>query len=171
MANNDKLKTIVTVLVVYGLGMLTCAFILQAIFWGMAWATPEESAGARQAASQTNWKVFSSEEGNFSVLFPAAPQESLHMPSNSSLEDTIYAFRANVGAVSYEVSYNDQPVTHPADTPEALLNTARDRAMAELSGQIAEETPNFINGLHGRHIAFTIPDETSIGGKVVVPKS
>lgn len=169
MINSNKLQAVIAILVVYGLGLFSCVIGQQGVLWVTGQIEPEDTADiAGQANQYADWKAFSSEDGNFSILFPDTPRENLRMPANASLEETIHTLSTNVETISYEVSYNDYVETEQADLLEAQFNAVRDNLMTELSGQVVEETSNTFNGFPGRQIKFTIPDEASVGGKVGV---
>ncbi|MCB0195360.1 MAG: hypothetical protein KDJ65_25660 [Anaerolineae bacterium] len=169
MMNKNKVHQVLTVVVVYGLGMLTCAVLQQVALLGMAHVGGLEiPVAAEQVNHSEDWKLLSSEEGNFSILFPDTPRENLRMPANSSVEETVYVFQTDVENVSYQVSYSDYIEDNTANTINTRLDAARDTLVAELSAQVVEEVPNVVDGFHGRQIKFSIVDEDTAGGKVGV---
>lgn len=131
MTNNNRLQAVIAVLVVYGLGMFSCAVGQQGLLWMMGQI---DQQAADEVAEQTDqyghWKAFSSETGNFSILFADTPRENLRMLANASLEETIHTFSTNVETITYEISYNDYIETEQADTLEAQLNLVRDNVLA-----------------------------------------
>ena len=53
------------------------------------------------ALAQTEWKEFTSSEGNFRVLFPDNPQQQ------TDAERNLHQFSATAGAESYGLEYAD----------------------------------------------------------------
>lgn len=67
--------------------------------------------------AQTEWKEFTSPEGNFRVVFPEAPQQQTDIHGN------LHQFGATAGAESYGVAYTDYL---PDTNWESAVNSERD---------------------------------------------
>jgi hypothetical protein len=97
------------------------------------------------AFAQTEWKEFTSPEGNFRVVFPEAPQEQ------ADTERNLHQFSATAGAESYGLAYADQP----SDTNwENAVNNERDAIVRGLGGSVADERRTSIEDYPGKWVRF-----------------
>ena len=97
------------------------------------------------AVAQTEWKEFTSAEGNFRILVPEAPQEQIVAERN------LHQFSAAVGAESYGLSYADFP---PNTDWESTVNSERDSIVNSLSGLVVDEKRTSVEGYPGKWIRF-----------------
>ena len=75
--------------------------------------------------AETEWKEFSSSEGNFRVVFPETPQQQ------KGTERNLHRFSAAAGAESYGLTYADYP---PGTDWESVVNGERDSIVNGLEG-------------------------------------
>src|ERR1700737_1137250 len=78
----------------------------------------------------TEWKEFTSSEGNFRVVFPEAPQRQ------PGTERDLHPFTASAGAKSYGLAYTDYPAG--ADWENAV-NSERDSIVNGQAGPVVNE--------------------------------
>jgi hypothetical protein len=80
--------------------------------------------------AETEWKEFTSSEGNFRVVFPEAPQRQ------PGTERNLHRFTASAGAKSYGLAYTDYPAG--ADW-ENTVNSERDSIVNGQAGTVVNE--------------------------------
>jgi len=97
------------------------------------------------ALAQTDWKEFTSSDGNFRVLFPDAPQQQTRAERN------LHQFSSSVGDESYGLTYADYP---PGMDWEAVANGERDSILKALGGTVVDEKRTSVEGYPGKWIRF-----------------
>ena len=99
--------------------------------------------------AETEWKEFTSSEGNFRVVFPEAPQQQ------KGTERNRHQFSAAAGAESYGLTYADYP---PGTDWESLVNRERDSIVNGFGGSVVDEKPTSVEGYPGKWIRFAGQD-------------
>jgi hypothetical protein len=97
------------------------------------------------ALAQTEWKEFTSSEGNFRVLFPDDPQQQ------TDAERNLHQFSATAGAESYALAYADYS---PAADWENLVDRERDSIVNSLGGSVVDEKRTSVGGYPGKWVRF-----------------
>src|SRR5437899_6555535 len=95
--------------------------------------------------AQTEWKEFTSPEGNFRVLFPETPVQQKGAQRN------LHQFSATAGAESYGLAYADYP---PGTDWESAVNGERDSIVNSLGGSVVDEKRTSVDGYSGKWIRF-----------------
>jgi hypothetical protein len=65
-------------------------------------------SGCSRQNNSNNWKIFSSEEGGFSVLFPSSPKEEVK--NTKPFPAHLFIYKLNE-TTSYVIIYSDVPPT------------------------------------------------------------
>src|SRR3989441_847386 len=95
--------------------------------------------------AQTEWKEFTSPEGNFRALFPEAPAQQKGAQRN------LHQFSATADAESYGLAYAD----YPSGTEwEDAVNGERDSLLNGLGGSVVDEKHTSVEGYPGKWIRF-----------------
>ena len=95
--------------------------------------------------AQTEWKEFTSPEGNFRVVFPETPQQQADTGRN------LHQFSATAGAESYGIAYTDYL---PDTNWESAVNSERDSILKSLGGSVVDEKRTTVEGYPGKRIRF-----------------
>jgi hypothetical protein len=95
--------------------------------------------------AQTEWKEFTSPDGNFRVLFPDNPQQQ------TVTERNLHEFSATAGAESYGLAYADYS---PGTDWENAVNGERDSIVNGLGGSVVDEKRTSVEGYPGKWIRF-----------------
>lgn len=95
-----------------------------------------------------NWKTFTSQEGNFSVLFPSEPKEV----TQSKLFLQVHSFVCDANRkTSLLVSYTDFPEKLHVSATDKLYDDARNGGLGK-DGKLLQEKPITVEGFPGREI-------------------
>jgi hypothetical protein len=97
------------------------------------------------AVAQTEWKEFTSAEGNFRILVPETPQQQIVAERN------LHQFSAAAGTESYGLAYRDFP---PNTDWENTVNSERDSIVNGLHGSVIDEKRTSVEGYPGKWIRF-----------------
>jgi hypothetical protein len=95
--------------------------------------------------AETEWKEFTSSEGNFRVVFPETPQQQ------KGTERNRHQFSAAAGAESYGLTYSDYP---PGTDWESVVNSERDSIVNGFGGSVVDEKRTSVEGYPGKWIRF-----------------
>jgi hypothetical protein len=95
--------------------------------------------------AQTEWKEFTSSEGNFRVVFPETPQEQKGTQRN------LHRFSAAAGDESYGLTYADYS---PGADWESVVNSERDSIVKGFGGSVVDERRTSVEGYPGKWIRF-----------------
>src|SRR4029077_1670974 len=95
--------------------------------------------------AQTEWKEFTSSEGNFRVVFPETPKEQ------KDTERNLHRFSAVAGDQSYGLTYADYP---PGTDWESVVNGERDSIVNGFAGAVVDEKRTSVEGYPGKWIRF-----------------
>lgn len=122
-----------------------------------------------EAEAGSGWHEFTSEAGNFSVLFPVEPQEQVQAAPNAVVETEVHLFMADMGAAAYLVAYNDLPAAVTPDGVgneiiEASFDSLRETFLAGFDGSATGEETISLAGYPGRQINFNVSDQVLPGG-------
>jgi len=95
--------------------------------------------------AQTEWKEFTSSDGNFRVLFPDNPQQQ------TDAERNLHQFSATAGSESYGLEYAYQS---PNTDLESAVNGERDSIVNSLGGSVVDEKRTSVEGYPGKWVRF-----------------
>jgi hypothetical protein len=99
--------------------------------------------------AETEWKEFTSSEGNFRVVFPETPQQQ------KVTERNLYRFSVAAHDESYGLTYADYP---PGTDWESLVNRERDSIVNGFGGCVVDEKRTSVEGYPGKWIRFAGQD-------------
>ena len=99
--------------------------------------------------AETEWKEFTSSEGNFRVVFPEAPQKQ------KGTERNRHQFSAAAGAESYGLTYADHS---PSTDWESVVNGERDSIVNGFGGSVVDEKRTSVEGYPGKWTRFAGQD-------------
>ncbi len=94
------------------------------------------------------WKLFSSERGRFTALFPGTPTEQKNPVDTALGKIDMYQYTTTRGGTVYMLSFNDLPVAQVGKTD--LLDTAVKSAQQSLGGNVQDDTKISLDGYPGR---------------------
>ena len=95
--------------------------------------------------AQTEWKEFTSRDGNFRVLFPDNPRQQ------TGAERNLHQFSAAADSESYGLAYADYP---PGTDWGNAVNGERDSILNSLAGSLVDEKRTSVEGYPGKWIRF-----------------
>jgi hypothetical protein len=109
--------------------------------------------------NKAEWQRFESEQNRFSILFPGAPQEFAEsVPTEvGTIEAQSFVVQQGDGGFAVNVVHHP-PEAVSASDPQTMLDAARDRAVANVSGELLEEKDVTLGGYPGREIQVEIAD-------------
>lgn len=115
--------------------------------------------------SAEEWQEFTSEAGNFTILFPQEPVEQTQDVAGTEL----HSFIADLGSSAYMVMYNEFPAELVNNELldgmfEQFFNDARDGMLASIDGALTAEEDLTFEGHPGRRIEFDVADGQLPGG-------
>jgi len=103
--------------------------------------------GMGAASSSNNWNLFTSQEGNFSALFPGEPKEK----TQNELVFKVHSFAFEKRNTAYLVLYVDYPEKLHVSPTEQTFDGARNGALGK-DGKLLQEKSITIEGFPGREI-------------------
>jgi len=106
----------------------------------------------------TTWEKFTSTEGAFSVLMPDTPTKQKQTANTQWGPIDVYSFIVEREDGVYMVSYSDYPqsVVQQID-PEVILDSARDRGVANVQGTLISELSISLEEYPGRELRIKSP--------------
>jgi hypothetical protein len=112
------------------------------------------------ACSRAEWTTLRSPEGGFEVEMPAVPELARHTVETvlGPLEFTVHS--ARLGSASYQIIWVEYPEGAIEDQ-EAVLDAARDGAVARSGSRLVREESIEVEGHPGREI------ELDVQGRIV----
>jgi hypothetical protein len=122
--------------------------------------------GAGQSAATPTpapqWETFHSDQGGFSVLFPASPEK--HLWSDDQSYGGVYT------STYQGMTFNAIFIIMAANqlTPQRLFETTRDNHAAELKAKILSSDPIDFNGYPGLSYSLDAPDSKALPGGGIV---
>ena len=107
------------------------------------------------ACSRAEWTTVSSPEGGFEVEMPAVPELARHTVDTvvGPLEFTVHS--ARLGSASYQIIWVEYPEGAIEDA-EAVLDAARDGAVARSGSRLVREDRIALDGHPGREIELDV---------------
>ena len=99
--------------------------------------------------AETEWKEFTSSEGNFRVVFPETPQQQ------RGTERNLHQFSAAADAESYGLTYADHS---PSADWESVVNGERDSIVNGFGGSVVDEKRTSVEGYPGKWTRFAGQD-------------
>lgn len=103
-----------------------------------------------------SWKEFSSKEGRFDVLFPAAPTEQTQTIDSPFGKLDMHSFTLKTFAY-YGVAYTDYPETNGIRDVKALFSGYRVGLLKSVNGELLEEQDDYRFENPGRYFKMRIP--------------
>ena len=122
-------------------------------------------------ASAQEWKPYSSDECRCSAQYPGTPQlRTTPMRTNLGNLDA-KMITLEVPEAFYAIAYVDYPKDKLAKAnPDDLLNGARDGAVANVKGKLANETKVSMNGFPGRELRIEAPGDLVLNARMYMVK-
>jgi hypothetical protein len=124
----------------------------------------------RSLAEDSDKKEFTSKEGSFKILFPAAPQEqeqTIRSPVGPLVNRVFFCMAANnetVYLVSF-ANYPDEPLKQY--TPEQILNAARNGTVENLKGKLVSEQKLTLDKTHpGLEFVIEVPNTAQYRARI-----
>jgi hypothetical protein len=109
------------------------------------------------------WTEFKSKDGNFSVLLPGTPTESVQTLTAQSEQIDVQFYTLTTGNTAYMVSYSDYPASIFQTTPiKSILDGARDGAVKNSQGRLINETDIVLGTYPGRELNVESSDGTNV---------
>lgn len=101
----------------------------------------------------STWDEFTSSEGAFSILLPGVPTEQTKTVNTAVGPIDAHFFLLERKDVAYMVGYSDYPDTVvQKNNPDAILEAARNGAVANVQGKLLSELMVSLNGYPGREL-------------------
>lgn len=118
-----------------------------------ATAAPKAAATAAPAPTATALKLFTSEEGKFSVWMPGEPKKSSQTVDTSGMKIDVTFYTLEVGTGAYLMSINDYPANLvQTANPQLILDGARDGGLQNVNATLVNETKIEKDGFPGRDV-------------------
>lgn len=110
------------------------------------------------------WQTVNSAEGHFSIMMPVAPKEQINKINSEIGPLEMHLFLSQNGAAVFLLSYTDYPENIiQQNSPEAILNSVRDGAIANTKGSLLNESNlQLLNKYEGREINVDIPNTAEL---------
>ncbi len=116
--------------------------------------------------SRIDWRPFKSSLGNFRVVLPDFPDESIRTIDSIDGEVDEFVYSCTLGWKRYFVRYYDRPSTAPRRAPGSVLDSVYKRMLDDLQGKIVKQTDVVISGHPARE--YTIEAPTTLPGVLIV---
>jgi hypothetical protein len=129
------------------------------------------TALAPAIASAQDWKEFNSQECRCSAQFPGTPQ--LKTQGMQTKVGTLEAkmFILEMPSAFYATAYVDYPKEGLGKkAPDELLDGARDGAVGNVKGKLANETKISMNGYPGRELRIEAPGDLALQARIYLVK-
>jgi hypothetical protein len=102
---------------------------------------------------QPTWEELSSSEGAFSIFLPGSPTELTRTVNTAAGPIDFHFFLLEQKDIAYLVGYSDYPeIAVQKTNPEAILEGARNGAVASAQGKLLSELIISLNGYPGREL-------------------
>jgi hypothetical protein len=109
--------------------------------------------------NKAEWQRFESEENRFSVLFPGTPQEFAESVPTEAGTIEAKSFVVQQGNMGFAVNVAHHPSEAvSASDPQTMIDTARDRAVSNVGGELLQEKDVTLDGHPGREIQVEIAE-------------
>jgi hypothetical protein len=108
---------------------------------------------SRATPTPTEWQTFTSKNGHFAVLMPGTPKSDVDSVETLIGTVDLHSFMVETDEFAYFVAYGDFPPTfvQGADT-DAMLDGAREGALADVRGTLVSERRISVQGFPGREL-------------------
>jgi len=118
------------------------------------------------AASPNDWKPFSSEAGNFSVLFPGTPKEKNVVGQTAIGEMEMRSFVVETDLqTAYALNYNDFPPRLDLSDPERVFDQGMDSALGK-TGTVITQRSMRCKGYPAREFEFKAGGDANYVGRI-----
>jgi len=120
----------------------------------------------QSAATQNNWKQFSSDAGNFSIQFPGTPKEKTALEETVFGEIEVHSFIVETDIqTAYGINYNDFPPRLNLSNPEPLFDGGQASAIGKTGIVITQRSMRF-KGYPAREFEFKAGGKANYSGRV-----
>ncbi len=109
------------------------------------------------ATSKIDWRPFKSSLGNFRVVLPDFPDESIRTIDSIDGEVDEFIYSCTLGWKRYFVRYYDRPSTAPSRAPGAVLDSVYRRMLDDLQGTVVKQTDVVVSGHPAREYTIEAP--------------
>jgi len=108
---------------------------------------------SKATPTPTEWQPFTSRNGHFTIMMPGTPASSVESVNTAIGVVDLHSFTLETNEFAYFVAYGDFPpaFVQNADT-EAMLDGARDGAVADVNGTLVSERRISVQGFPGREL-------------------
>ncbi len=103
------------------------------------------------------WKPFKPPRGNFRIIMPGEPVESLKSIDTDDGPVDQRVFTTIQGGTRYTISYYDRPVTAPAKPPAEVLEAVEKRVVGNLQGKLITQNEVDVSGHPGKDLVVETP--------------
>ena len=103
------------------------------------------------------WKPFKPPRGNFRIIMPGEPVESLKTIDTDDGQVEQRVFTTIQGGTRYTISYYDRPVTAPAKAPADVLESVEKRVVGNLQGKLITRNEVDVSGHPGKDLVVEAP--------------
>jgi hypothetical protein len=111
----------------------------------------------------SEWQVYTSKEGHFQVTMPGSPKKDVESVNTLIGKVDLYLLTVEADDFGYIVGYGDYPPSFVNNsTVEAMLDGARDGAVANVNGKLVSEHRIEFQGFPGRDLWV----EATVSGQV-----
>jgi hypothetical protein len=118
-----------------------------------------------------DWKEFNSEDCRCSAAFPGTPQ-----PKTQGMQTKVGTLEAKMFMLEmpnafYAMAFVDYPKEAMGkQSPDQLLESARDGAVGNVKGKLASETKISMNGYPGRELRIEAPGDLALVARLYLVK-
>lgn len=109
------------------------------------------------ATSKIDWRPFKSSLGNFRVVLPDFPDESIRTIDSIDGEVDEFVYSCTLGWKRYFVRYYDRPSTAPSRAPGSVLDSVYKRMLDDLQGNVVKQTDVVVSGHPAREYTIEAP--------------
>jgi hypothetical protein len=108
---------------------------------------------SKATPTPAEWQTFTSQNGHFAVLMPGTPKSEVDSVKTLIGTVDLHSFMVETDDFAYFVAYGDFPpaFVQSADT-DAMLDGARDGAVADVNGSLVSERRISVQGFPGREL-------------------
>lgn len=128
-------------------GLISVSAVIAYLVLAMFFLSLFNNHGKTAPPEIYNWKMFTSQEGNFSALFPGEPKEK----TQNELVFKMHSFVFSTKKVAYYVSYTDFPEKLRVSPTDKFYDNARNGSLGK-DGKLLQEKSITIEGFPGREI-------------------
>src|ERR1017187_9052662 len=119
------------------------------------------------AVSAEKWKLFSSEEGRFSICFPGSPEQTNIVVKTDAGVVRIYRFCVwPDDETEYSVNYTYYPKDSKNLTTKERFDAARATLKAHSSWRLEFEKDFIVSSCPGKEFGFAVGGKSSVSGRI-----